>query len=376
MTSRERVATALRGGKPDRVPVAAIYDMGYVAACTGRDQREFTVATSMEKRRILEESFLRHSPVDCFFVHGGSSDQWRREHTIEKSRDDWMVTENATGLKRRLRPDGCWAMEDGTPIRRDPSIGGVSQIRTEDDLERFVVIPTADDLAAMDRFGPVAVLATKYPDTHFSFQSGSPMVSALGFCGGFEEGLTMLAGDRPLFGKLIARCAQYQASIMESGAKAGGLSTWFTSYYTGADTISPKTYEEIVFPAEYAVCKAARDQGLFVLDWFLGDLMPILDRVMELPIDALVLEQGRKGYEIDPVAIRKKVGDRFCLFGYAFENDFCACDREALTRELERQITGAGTNGAFVAGMPIMPPNADPDAVDYYIEEVLRLGGY
>jgi uroporphyrinogen-III decarboxylase len=376
MTSRERVEIALKGGKPDRIPIAAIYDMGYVTSSTGRDQREFITATSEEKIRMIEDSFQRHAPIDCFFVHGGSDDRWRQNHRIEKFPDYWMVTDITTGKHLRLLPDGCWAEEDGTPIRRDPSIGGISQIQTEEDIERLVIIPTENDLEQMGRYGPLKNLVSKYPDVHFSFQSGSPMISALGFCGGYEEGLTLLAGNPGLFKKLIERCSEYQASVMAPGKKAGGLSTWFTSYYTGADTISPKIYTEVVFPAEYRVCREAKNNGLFVLDWFLGDIMPVLDVVMKLPIDALVLEQGRKGYNIDPVEIRKKVGDRFCLFGYAFENDFCTFNRAGLTAEIRRQIEGAGKNGAFIAGMPIMPPNANPDAVDYYISEVLRLGRY
>ena len=91
-------------------------------------------------------------------------------------------------------------------------------------------------------------------------------------------------------------------------------------------------------------------------------------------MNALVLEQGRKGYTIDPVEIRRQVGPEFCLFGYGYENDFCTFNREGLTRELERQIRGAGQDGAFVVGTPIMPPNAIPEAVDYYFAEARRLG--
>lgn len=104
--------------------------------------------------------------------------------------------------------------------------------------------------------------------------------------------------------------------------------------------------------------------------------MPILDQVMKLPMDALVLEQGRKGYDIDPVTIRKRVGPNFCLFGFGFENDYCIDNRAGLAREIRRQIEGAGRNGAFIAGTPIMPPNANPSTVDYYFNEVRRMGKY
>jgi len=89
-----------------------------------------------------------------------------------------------------------------------------------------------------------------------------------------------------------------------------------------------------------------------------------------------VLEQGRKGYDIDPVEIRQRVGPKFCLFGFGYENDYCTFNRAGLTGELQRQIKGAGLDGAFIAGTPIMPPNALPAAVDYYFSEARRLGDY
>lgn len=89
----------------------------------------------------------------------------------------------------------------------------------------------------------------------------------------------------------------------------------------------------------------------------------------------LVLEQGRKGYQIDPVEIRKHVGPKFCLFGFGFEQDYCTFNHEGLTGELQRQIAGAGLHGAFIAGSPIIPPDANPDAVDFYFSEARRLGG-
>jgi hypothetical protein len=376
MSSIERVAVALRGGRPDRVPIAAIYDYGYVMSSIGRDAREFITCTGEERVRFLDENFRRHPGIDAFFVHAGTNDEWRNRHTIEKLDKYWLVTDRRTGERLRLLPDGCYAQADGTPMRRDPSVGGISRIQSAEDIDRFVPVMTDVDLAASGRFSTVRHFTTSYPDVHFSFQTGSPMVSALGACGGFEEGLTLLASDPELFRRLLERCADAQIEHMAPGREAGAHSTWFTSYYTGADTISPKIYADIVFPAEYRVCRAAKEEGLYVLNWFLGDLMPNLDCVMRLPIDALVLEQGRKTYEIDPVRIRHRVGPAFCLFGFGLENDYCTFNRDRLTGEIGRQIQGAGRDGAFVAGTPIMPPNANPAAVDFYFSEIRRLGAY
>lgn len=373
MKPKERVEIALKGGKPDRVPIVPIYDIGYVMRSLGRDPRQQITATTEESVQIIEENFLLHE-VDGIFVHYGNSDEWAKTHIVEKTADHWMVTHKETGDRYRLLPDGWCAEEDGTPIPRAPSSGGVSLIQTPEDIDALVSAPPQEEVELTGRYAPLRHLISKYPDHHFSFQSGSPMVGSLNACGGYVEGLVTMKADRKLYRQLMARLTEAECARIAPGRKTGAHSTWFTCYYTGADTISPKDYAEIVFPYEYEVCREAKAQGLYVLNWFLGDLMPILDKVMELPIDALVLEQGRKGYDIDPVEIRKRVGPDFCLFGFGYEMDYVTNNREALRQELQRQIEGAGRDGAFIAGTPIMPPDAQPAAVDYYFSEARRLG--
>ena len=376
MNSKERVEIALQGGKPDCVPIVPIYDFAYVMRSTGRDPREWITASAQERIDTIEESFLRHD-VDGIFVHGGCNDNWVNSHTVEKLDQYWMVTHTETGEQLRLLPDGWHAEADGTPVMRPPSAGGVSKIQTWQDLDREVPPPaTEGEIEASGTYWPMRHLVKKYPDRHFSFQSGTPMVYALNACGGYVEGLITLASNRDLFRELLARCMERRLAGIAQGKKAGAHSVWFTSYYTGADTISPKDYAELVFPLDRQMCQAAKDEGLYVLHWYLGDLMPVLDIVMELPMDALVLEQGRKTYEIDPVEIRTRVGPDFCLFGFGLEYDYCTFNRASLSSELERQIEGAGRDGAFVAGTPIMPPNALPEAVDFYFSEARRLGKY
>ena len=376
-TPKERVRIAVAGGRADRAPIVPIYDIGYVYRSVGADVREYTTGTAARRIEVIEANFRRHPQVDGIFVHAGTNDAWAAAHTVERLADYWLVTHRASGRQYRLLPDGLTAAADGTRHVRNPSRGGVSAVQSRADLERLLPRPpTTAEIVASGRFGPLAHLVARYPDHHFSFQLGSPMVGALGHCGGYEEGLLTMKRDRALFAELLARCAEHEVARIAPGAAAGAHSVWFTSYYTGADTIAPRDYAELVWPHERTVCAAARAAGLLVLNWFLGDLMPILDHVVRLPLDALVLEQGRKGYTIDPVAIRARVGPRFCLFGFGDENDYCEDARPRLAAALARQFAGAGRDGAFVVGTPIMPPNARPAAVDFYFDEARRVARY
>jgi uroporphyrinogen-III decarboxylase len=376
MNPIERVETALKGLKPDRVPITPIYDWGYVMTSQGKDIRDYITSSAKQRIEYLENNFLRHK-VDGFFIHKGCNDDWVNNNEVEKHKDYWMITEKLTGRRYRLLPDGCRAKEDGTPIARNLSNAGISKVLKKSDIDKEVPpVPSEEEVEDSGAFWPLKHISDKYPQYHFSFQIGSPYIRSISVCGGYEEGLTTMALERNLFIEIVERYTQVEEAFLVPGKKAGGRSIWLTSCYSGADTISPRDYAEVVFPYEKIICEKAKEQGLYVLYWFLGDLMPVLNKVMELPIDALVLEQGRKGYNIDPVEIRKYVGKNFCIFGYGYELDYCSFNRKGLKEEFKRQFEGAGKDGAFVAGTPIMPPNATPEAVDYYFEEVLRMGKY
>jgi uroporphyrinogen-III decarboxylase len=375
MNSKQRVALALRGGRPDRVPIVPIFDAGYICRSTRRDPRVLSTCGAAERIRAIEECFLRHSQLDGLHVNSGCSEHRGRNLRIEKLSTHWRITNTDTGEQWGLRPDATACQPDGT--LRPPEEPRQPRISDADDVQRLIPAPpTPEQIEASGRFGPLRHLVANYPDRHYSYPSHSLMGVAIDACGGFAAGLTLLATRRELFEKLLRRWAEHECAVVESARKAGADSMWLISYFAGADTISPRDYADLVFPCELEICREAKRQGLFVLDWYLGDLMPNLEQVMKLPIDALVLEQGRKGYQTDPVKLRPLVGPGFCLFGYVFERDLCTSNREGLSQEFTRQLAGAGLDGAFVAGAPIISSDVSPEALDFYFQQVRRLGEY
>ena len=370
--SRERIALALHGGRPDRVPTLAHYSYEYIMHSLRGDPREFVLASGQRRIQLVERMFLHHD-VDGYFVYPGVGESASEKYSIEKLDEFWVVTDRDSGARHGLLPDGQRTQADGTPIPSGLSVGSGQEIETWHDLDdRLPAPPCASDIRASGYFEPLRHMRRRFPERHFSFGPGSLMGPAMEACGGFVKALTTLADDRELFAEVLKRVAEAKCAYLEPGKEAGADSVWLTSMYTGAEIISPEDYRDLVFPAEYAFCRAAREHGLFVLDWFLGDLMPILDTVMELPIDSLLLEQGRGRYVIDPVEIRRRIGPEFCLHGFAHELDLVEFRRENLARETRRQIEGAGSTGALIAGTSIVPANARPEAVEFYLSEAIQ----
>jgi len=134
-------------------------------------------------------------------------------------------------------------------------------------------------------------------------------------------------------------------------------------------------WRDVVLPGHQIQVAAAREHGLQVLFWFLGDCIPLLGDLLDLGIDGLVIEQGRRGYSSDPVEVRRMVGGDMCVYGWNWELDFVNDRRENITREVERQISGAGADGAFIMGTTYMTSEAKLEAVDHFCEEVVRVSG-
>ncbi len=55
--------------------------------------------------------------------------------------------------------------------------------------------------------------------------------------------------------------------------------------------------------------------GLIPICQFWGDINPIIYDLAEVNLKALMIEESKKGFNIDVVKIREKIGERLCAFG-------------------------------------------------------------
>jgi hypothetical protein len=184
----------------------------------------------------------------------------------------------------------------------------------------------------------------------------------------------VLLHDNPgLLRSVVERLARRRTATVEAGAHAGADAAWIGGYLEGADLIAPAIWREVALPGHRIQVADARRHGLQVLFWFLGDCLPLLDDLVELGIDGLVVEQDRRGYSSDPVEIRRRVGRNVCVYGWNWELDFIEDRRDNITREVERQMRGAGADGAFVMGTTYMTSEVQLEAVDHFCREVVRM---
>jgi hypothetical protein len=391
MLPKERAQTALEGGRPDRVPFLLECDYDYLAKGAGRQPWEYTHADCLERARI-HEAFYRRHPSDLWKCWAGPSRSALRRRQILRQGERVLYLDSETGQRFGIDRRGNLLDDQGKPLffrwdgrpvpQREAgwlaSSGYPRPVETEDDIVEMLGPAPPLEFWINDRFlSTLEYLLPRYGETHFlMFPLNTIFAEALDLFGGFQDGLIALHTKRTLFHKALEAVVEWKLSRLRAGASLGAPGTWMIEYAAGADVISPNTYREFVFPYEQEVLREAHHLGLKVYLWYLGDVMPVLPDLGRLELDALFPEQGRKGYEVDIVEIRRQLGGEICLIGFNDEQQLISGDREALSCEMDRQVQGAGVNGAFIMGTTIVTEEVPLEHMDYYIETVHRLGRY
>jgi hypothetical protein len=392
MLAKECVQIALGGGKPERVPVYIECDYDYIAKAAGKEPWEFVHGDLPERAQILEAHFIRHRS-DLWLCWGAPSKRRLERRRVIRNPDGVFYLDTRTGRKCRIDRRGDLFAENGEPVSLSldgelcfgvdtrqwlTSRGYPRPVETEDDIvELLGPVPSLEHWVDDGFLSSLEYLLPRHGQTHFvAFPLNTIFANVLDLFGGFQEGLIAMKKKSRLFHKALEAIVERKISRLRAGVALGAPGAMMIEYTAGADIISPAAYREFVFPYEQAVAQEAHRLGIQVYLWFLGDVMPLLPQIGQLEIDGLFPEQGRKGYDVDIVEMRRQLGDRICLVGFNNERDLINGHFGALEREIERQIQGAGLSGAFIMGTTIVTEDAPLEHVARYLDTVRRLGAY
>lgn len=130
--------------------------------------------------------------------------------------------------------------------------------------------------------------------------------------------------------------------------------------YNSGPFLSPKMFETFIFPYLSRICREGRESGMLMIKHTDGNIMPIIDYLVEAGPNAL--------HSIDPMAgvdiklVKEKYGDRVALCG----NVHCAALQTGSDAEViasaEYCLTHGSTNGGYIfatSNIPFkgMPPH-------------------
>ena len=274
MTSTERVLRVLRRQEPDRIPhFEWIIDHRVRhAICPGCSMEEFTVRMGLDA--IL-------------------------------TAPDFKKTEIGPGLRRS---------EWGMVMKDSGEEHGVAvehPVRTMDDLRAY----TPPDPHAPGRYDSIERIVKRYKGKLAVGVHLNDVFSIPRYLAGFEALMMAFAEQPELIVGLVDISVNANIEMAKEVAKRGVDFVFTGDDYAAADApfMSPRMFREFLYPGLQRVMGAFKALGLPVIKHSDGNILPLLDMILDSGIDCLD--------PIDPIAgldigqMKRDYGDRIALKG-------------------------------------------------------------
>ena len=312
MNSRERVVAALERKVPDRVPYfeCVIDERVMRALLPEGDYFEFNEWFEMDNVSQNRSSWSRDN-VDFIDEEKGLF------------RDKW-------GVIRAFGPESTPAPIEG-PIKRP------------EDLKTYTAPdPTADDVLGqlpeiVERFKGQKAVTAICRDAYFN----------PAFLRGTTQFLMDMIDNPKLVFELIEVCLSYDIPAMQRMVAAGVDVVVLGDDYADKNStlMSPKHFEKFILPGLKRCVDAAHQAGAYVVKHTDGNIMRIIDVIVETGIDGLNPLEPQAGMDIG--LVKEKYGDRIALVGnidcgYLLSQAPVEEVREVTRRTIETAAPGGG----------------------------------
>ncbi len=384
LSSKERMFRVLRGETPDVVPAApaylslfladferAYYIEQYRLRMRGRSRYPVNHKedTQLRAQAIVQSYGIFRVRPDWIELGRGPSRAWA-ERTDIVAKDGVLYYENkASGVRLPMHdvplPYGNMDLVAENRSKRDLwDISG--QIQSKEQVDARLPVPGVEELLARgdyelpkqvvadygDRFFLTTILDTPFSDAY----------DLLGF-----QGLMLIQHDHPaLFHYLLERKLLCTQKVMGAWAAIGIHGVYVEEVFTGADIISPRSYDEYVFAYNQPYFQHMSGLGLLPIHYVCGDVIPRLDRIVQLEIAAVAVEESKKAFVIEIEEVVRRVDGRVAVLGNIDAVRFgSGATMEEMAAEVRRQARiGAGAKGFAVSTGSPFPLDTNPRLID------------
>ncbi len=326
LTSRERLARALRCEPPDHVPCCFMsftalrrrcqenmYELVKAERAMGLDS--FLFIPTLPRPQRPDHPELRGLPVR--FHPAVQTREWREEVPGVLHKE---YSTPAGKLQTSVRLSDDWPHGDHIPFVDDyqvpraakPLLTGVSG--ELEALRYLLTAPPSDDIA---RFKAEVERAHAFVREHGVLLAGGWGVGAdmANWLCGFEN-LMLLEHDQPAFVdgllEMIHVWNRQRMAVVLSGKVDLFI---YRAWYEGCDFVSPKFFREAILPRLKSDVALAHEHGALFGYICSSGLVPLLDDYQEAGIDVLIGIDPVQGTHTDLAAVKKKAAGRICLWG-------------------------------------------------------------
>lgn len=382
MTSKERMLAALTGTGPDRLPVTTHHVMPYFLdkCLAGMSERQFWDEFGFDAITWT----LPHMPAPGTRDYPDPLQEsigFLESHRV--ANDDWRVysedvSRNGQKLTRYnfVTPRGTLSMviesADYTAWVTEPIIKQKSDI---DLIGAYVTTPHCDVDAVnkvADQFGQRGLVRGHICGWDVFGQAGCWQDAC---CLAGSERLIMLAHDDPEWvHELLGILQRRKRGFLESTAGAHYDLLEHGGGDASASVISPRLFDKFVAPYDKPLVDVAHKAGQRVVYHLCGKIMPMVERAVEMGIDALETFTPRgMGGDADLKAAHDRIAGRVCMIG-GFDqlHFFTGCDEAATRAEVRRCFAEAGGNGRYILSPSDHFFDARPELLRAFVDEATQ----
>mgnify|MGYP005798170761 FL=1 len=143
--------------------------------------------------------------------------------------------------------------------------------------------------------------------------------------------------------------------------------------YKGTTFFSPELYRRLVKPYHKRACDWAHNKGIYARLHSCGDVMSLVDDIIDAGVDALNPLEVKAG--MDSIYLKQKYGDRLVLHGGI--NAVLWPERDRIIEEIDRVVPVLKENGGYIFSSDhSIPNNVSLENFREIVNEVKRVGSY
>ena len=302
---------------------------------------------------------------------------WRRE-VIRSTGQDWfrlpytLSREERKNIDLEVRPEGVFRIDRRSGVSErlfEPPIGGEQQpgVRivpwsapeeTPEAIDRLIPLPAGQGKTIEDGSGDLAArLPDEFGGEVFPFCHVSSPLWRCYDLWGFENMMVMIASQPELVRHAAARYLDLSLHDVRQAAALGARGIWIEECMT--DMISPDAFASLNLPFLRRLIEEISACGMKSVYYYCGSPAGKWELLLATGADALSLEEGKKGFEIDIMNVAAKVRGRCAILGnldsiWVLQNG----SEQELRAEIRRQIAaGSANRNRFIMsiGSPVTP---------------------
>lgn len=359
MTGREKIEAAFAPDGSSEFGAVIPYEGIFIRDhCDSLTRCPWWLAYSpdLEQRLVWHREVIERIGQDWFGLPWFLPRSERAVLALVEEPDGVVLIDQRSGRRQPIEPPrkSGWSAADGVESVANRVPEDADEIDEAIPVEAMFELEYAfedgvDDLARR--------LTAEFGDTHVTHaQVNSPLWSTYGLWG-FEGMMESIATRPDLVARACNRLLTNAVRNVAVLARLGADIVWVEECLT--DTISPDAYARLNAPCLRVLFDTIRSAGMRSIYYYCGDPRPHWNQIVTLGMDALALEESKKGFRIDIAEVAQRVDGRFTLLGNLDAVGVLAdADEVALKAEIRRQVAAGRRNRSrFVVslGSPVTP---------------------